>query len=59
LRHEVRRILRSEPLVERIDYVSVADAQTLEELKVVDRKAMVSTAVKLGKPRLIDNILIG
>jgi pantoate--beta-alanine ligase len=59
LSHEVRRTLRSEPLVERIDYVSVADAQTLEELKVVDRKAMVSTAAKIGKPRLIDNIIIG
>jgi len=59
IRGETERILKSEPLVEKIDYVSVADAATLEELDTVDRPAMVSTAVRIGHARLIDNVLIG
>jgi pantoate--beta-alanine ligase len=58
LRQEVRRVLESEPLIESIDYVSVADATTLEELDTVQGRAMVSVAVQLGKPRLIDNIIL-
>ena len=59
LRQEVRRVLQSEPLVEGIDYVSVADAATLEELDQVGGQALVSVAVKLGRPHLIDNIILG
>jgi len=40
----------------RVEYVSVADAETLEELGAVDRPALVSLAVRIGKTRLIDNI---
>jgi pantoate--beta-alanine ligase len=58
LRQEVRRLLESEPLIERIDYVSVADAGTLDELDFIQGRAMVSVAVKLGTPRLIDNIIL-
>ena len=59
LRQEVRCILEGEPLVERVDYVSVADADTLEELDTVDRPAMLSLAARIGRTRLIDNILLG
>ena len=59
LREEVRRILDQEPLVERVDYVSVSDADTLEELEAVQQRAMVSVAVRMGKIRLIDNVLLG
>ena len=58
LRREVRRMLENEPLVERIDYVSVADTSTLEELDTVRDRAMVSVAVHLGQARLIDNITL-
>ena len=58
LREEARRVLEGEPLVERIDYVSVADADTLEELEQVQGRAMVSVAVQLGVPRLIDNVIL-
>ena len=59
--HEIRRrmhdLIDTEPLA-TADYVSVADAETLEELDVVDRPALVSVAVHVGETRLIDNILI-
>lgn len=58
LRQAVRAILEKEPLFSKIDYVSVADADTLEELEVVDRPAMVSLAARIGRARLIDNILL-
>lgn len=58
LRREVRKVLEEEPLVEAIDYVSVADAESLEELDLVKPRAMVSVAVKIGPPRLIDNIIL-
>ncbi len=58
LRLEVRSILESEPLIERIDYVSVAGADSLEELDTVNCRAMVSVAVQLGIPRLIDNVIL-
>lgn len=58
LKDLVYQILRSEPLIQQIDYVSVADADTLEELETVDRKAMISTAVRIGPARLIDNVVL-
>ena len=58
LRIAVRSILEEEPLIEDIDYVSVADAATLEELERVDGPVMVSVAVRMGQTRLIDNIIL-
>ena len=58
LRSAVIQVLESEPLLHGIDYVSVADGTTLEELQLVEGQAMVSTAVRLGETRLIDNVLL-
>ena len=58
LRHRVRQALEREPLVTGIEYVSVADADSLEESDQVTGRAMVSTAVRLGQVRLIDNIIL-
>jgi pantoate--beta-alanine ligase len=57
IRAAMFRLLETEPLG-KVDYISIADARTLRELAVVDRPAVVSLAFKLGKPRLIDNILL-
>ena len=59
LRAAVREVLEGEPLLDGIDYVSVADAATLVELDAVEGPAMVSTAVRLGRTRLIDNVVLG
>jgi pantoate--beta-alanine ligase len=59
LRAAVRGILEAEALVEGVDYVSVADAYSLMELERVDGPAMVSTAVRMGRTRLIDNVVVG
>jgi len=43
----------------RVDYVSINDAQSLEEIVAVDsRPALISLAAFVGKTRLIDNIVL-
>jgi pantoate--beta-alanine ligase len=54
IRAAMRAVLASEPLAQP-DYVSVADASTLEELVTVDGAALLSLAVRFGSTRLIDN----
>ena len=51
-------LVRKEPLAEKIDYVSIADAETLHELDEIKSPALISLAVKIGKPRLLDNIVL-
>ena len=58
LRDAVRAVLQAEPMVDSIDYVSVAHMLTLDELEQVEDQAMVSTAVRMGVVRLIDNIVL-
>ena len=58
LRQEMTSLIEAEPLA-KIDYVSVADPGTLDELEHVDSAAVVSMAVRVGKTRLIDNITLG
>jgi pantoate--beta-alanine ligase len=57
LRHRIRERIEAEPRA-RIDYVSVADPVTLEELDTIDPKgsALASLAVFFGDVRLIDNL---
>ncbi|TME10178.1 MAG: pantoate--beta-alanine ligase [Chloroflexi bacterium] len=54
LRSEMRHVLAAEPLAQP-DYVSVADASSLEELETLDGPALLSMAVRFGSTRLIDN----
>jgi pantoate--beta-alanine ligase len=58
LRGRMRVLISAEPRAS-IDYVSVADADTLDELDTVDRPALASLAVQIGAVRLIDNITLG
>ncbi|MDA0733429.1 MAG: pantoate--beta-alanine ligase [Chloroflexi bacterium] len=58
LRQTVRETLEREPLIERIDYISLADTTTLAELETVEGRTILLVAVKLGTPRLIDNIIL-
>jgi pantoate--beta-alanine ligase len=57
MREAMRGLIESEQLA-RIDYISVADAETLEELDRIERTALVSLAVRFGATRLIDNTLL-
>ena len=41
-----------------LDYVSISDEQTLEELATIDRPALVLLAARVGATRLIDNTIV-
>ena len=58
LRARVREIVTAEPLA-RLQYVSCADYDTLDELETVSGKTLLSMAVYMGKTRLIDNFVLG
>jgi pantoate--beta-alanine ligase len=49
-------LIEQEPLA-YIDYVSVIDVDTLEAVSSVAETALIAVAVKIGKTRLIDNML--
>ena len=54
-------VLNDEPLVEAVDYVSIASRDTMEELGVValaEGGAVLSLAARVGGVRLIDNVLL-
>lgn len=58
LRGIMEGTIAAEPLA-RLEYVSCADYDSLEELAVVSGKTLLSTAVHLGGTRLIDNVVLG
>jgi pantoate--beta-alanine ligase len=57
LRQEMIKLIQKQPLA-TIDYVSVANAETLDELDTINPPALVSLAVKIGTTRLIDNVVL-
>ena len=57
LREAMRDVIAQEPLAQ-VDYVSVADAETLRELDNIEGPALASLAVSIGKTRLIDNVML-
>ncbi|WOP17524.1 pantoate--beta-alanine ligase [Raineyella sp. LH-20] len=59
LRTILRDVITAEPRAV-VDYVSVADPRTLAELTAVDPAvgALASLAVRVGAPRLIDNLVL-
>ncbi len=58
LRQEMGALIQQQPLA-KVDYISVANAETLDELGTVSAPALVSLAVRIGKTRLIDNVVLG
>jgi pantoate--beta-alanine ligase len=57
LRQVVTNHIRQQPLAE-IEYVSVVDTETLEELETVTSSALLSLVVRFGKTRLLDNTIL-
>ncbi|MCE5195185.1 MAG: pantoate--beta-alanine ligase [Nitrospiraceae bacterium] len=50
--------LSNESFVAEIQYASVYDPQTLDELERVEKQALLAVALKIGETRLIDNMLV-
>jgi len=57
LKKAMTRLIETEPLAE-IDYISIADADTLQEVDGSRSSVLISMAVRFGTTRLIDNIVL-
>jgi len=53
----VRRIVGEEPGV-ALEYVAVVDPDTLADLERIEDRALVALAARVGRTRLIDNVLL-
>ncbi len=54
----VTKEIEGEPLAS-IDYVDLFSFPALEAIETVDEKSLLAVAVRIGKTRLIDNIILG
>ncbi len=54
---EVMSIIEAEQLAE-IDYVKICDVKTLKDIEQINQETVLALAVKIGKARLIDNIVL-
>jgi pantoate--beta-alanine ligase len=61
VRRHVLAVLQAQPMVSRIEYISVASHRNMQELSQVNNVegAVLSSAIRLGQVRLIDNLLLG
>jgi pantoate--beta-alanine ligase len=55
---QLRSMLDAETLVSEVQYAGVYDPGTLEPLESFSGKGVIAVAVKVGKGRLIDNLII-
>lgn len=54
---ETKAFISSHPGTQ-IDYVAICDPETLEDIQVINRPALMALAVKVGSTRLIDNMIL-
>jgi pantoate--beta-alanine ligase len=57
VKDEMRRMITSEPRAV-IDYVTIVDIHTLEEVTVIKPPLAICVAATIGKTRLIDNLIV-
>jgi pantoate--beta-alanine ligase len=57
VKKEIESVIKSE-LGAKIEYVEIVDPQSLEEIKKIKKPAVICLAVKIGKTRLIDNLIV-
>lgn len=58
---KIMKAMKSEILARptaRIDYIEMVDAETLEPVTRVEGRVLVALAVRIGKTRLIDNVVL-
>lgn len=53
---EMRRIIEESPLTE-IEYISICNSITLQSIPYIEGEVLIAIAVRIGKTRLIDNML--
>ena len=54
---KMRKIIEEKPAAE-IEYISIVDLETLKDVKKIKGRLLIALAVRFGKARLIDNIIV-
>lgn len=54
IKSSIRDLISSHPFTD-IDYISICDPLTLEDINIINEKVLLALAVRVGKTRLIDN----
>lgn len=57
IRSKIESLIHSFPET-KVEYISFCQPETLEEIEIIEKKALLALAVKVGKTRLIDNALM-
>jgi len=58
IKNDMKRLIKSKKAA-RVDYISISDTRNLRELKRIKKEALIALAVRIGKTRLIDNMIVG
>ncbi len=54
----IRKIMNAADSLSGIDYVSIVDAETLENVHRISGRVLIAVAARFGSTRLIDNIIV-
>jgi len=57
VRERIEAVMRRVPALQ-IEYISLVDPETLEDVKRIGRAVLIAVAARLGPARLIDNIVV-
>jgi len=55
---EMRKIISNSNSLTGIDYISIVDLQTLEDVRRIKGKVLIAIAARFGSTRLIDNLIV-
>jgi len=57
IKNEMQEMIEDKPLVD-LEYISVCDNKELQEISFIEGEILIAVAARVGKARLIDNIMI-
>ena len=46
------------PVAPSVEYIAIVNSETLEPVKEIKGKTLIALAVRIGKARLIDNVIV-
>lgn len=58
IKKQMHEMLMSESLVSEVQYAGIYDPDNLDELVEIKQQCLIAIALKIGKTRLIDNIIV-
>lgn len=57
IKRKITAMIKTQPAA-RIEYVALVDAQTLQPINTISGEVLIAVAVKFGRTRLIDNVIL-